>query len=541
MFVPKFDWRSFMQQRTPIHGSIRLSLGSILTGILVASLLWAYWPTLRDLERTWSRDPRYSHGYLVPFFAIYLLWLRRGQRSDRAGSAWIGVLLIAAGAVLNFLGAYTYFTWLDSISFLVSLAGLCALLGGQAALRWAWPSIAFLIFMVPLPYRIETTLGAPLQRLATVVSTYALQVFGLPAFSSGNTIVIKDFTIGIVDACNGLGASYMVLACAIGAALLIRRPLSDKIVLIVSAIPIALVANATRVTLTGVFHEMFGRGAAETLYHDLAGWLTMPLALVLLSIEYQLLVRLFIEAPDATAPSVGPIEEVKRPGEPSVPAVRMSRAIPILVAISVVLSSGTLHGMWTNRWRASREIENAVSKLDLVPMVIGDWRGRAQEVPRREWISAGLDGLVMRHFENIRTGRTTSVVLVCGRPGPVSVHTPEVCYPGAGFELAQEQPAKFSVDADGRRSEFVRADFENRESFPPQRLRVYWSWNATGTWTVPDNPRLAFASRSILYKLYLVARTSEGLEPSSDSAAIEFLRQLLPELDRALFPAGSQR
>ena len=190
----------------------------------------------------------------------------------------------------------------------------------------------------------------------------------------------------------------------------------------------------------------------------------------------------------------------------------MSRAIPIVAAISIVLSSGIIHGLWINRWRVSREIELAVSKLDRVPMVIGDWRGRPQTVDRREWTRAGLDGLVMRHYENSRTGRTTGLVLVCGRPGPVSVHTPEICYPGAGFEMANAQPVKFSVNPDGRGAEFLKADFERQESFPPERLRVYWSWNATGTWSVPANPRLAFASRPLLYKLYLISRTSEGLE-----------------------------
>ncbi len=441
---------------------------------------------------------------------------------------------------MNFLGDYTFFTWLDSISFLASLAGLCGLLGGQAALRWAWPSIAFLIFMVPLPYRVETSLGAPLQRLSTVVSAYALQVFGIPAFSSGNTIVIRDFTIGIVEACNGLGASYMVLACSVGAALMIHRPLSDKLILIMSAIPIALVANATRITLTGLLHEMMGKGAAEELYHGLAGWLTMPLALVLLYLVYQLLLRLFIEAPDATSPSDGPIEPVRPSGERSAPVATSSRVIPALAAIAIVLTSGIIHGMWINRWRVSRDIEVAVSRLDQVPLTIGDWRGRRGSVPRHEWVRAGLDGLVMQHYENSRTGRATTVVLVCGRPGPVSVHTPEVCYPGAGFELAQSHPGSFSVDADGRRADLFEADFENHESFPHQRLRVYWSWNATGTWRVPDNPRLAFASRPVLYKLYLVSRTSEGLEQSTDATETEFLRVFLPELDRTLFPQGSR-
>ncbi len=413
-------------------------------------------------------------------------------------------------------------------------------MGGQVQLRWALPSIAFLIFMIPLPYRVEAALGSRLQRLATLLSTYALQVCGLPAFRSGNTIIINDYSIGIVDACNGLGASYVVLACAVGAALMIHRPLSDRIILIVSAIPIALVANVTRITLTGLLHQMIGKGAADTLYHDVANWLSMPLALVLLYIEYQFLLRLFIETRDATPFSADSIEESPLPGEPSVPEVRMSRVIPILASILLVLSSGIIHGFWINRWIFSREIELAVSRLDRVPMVIGEWKGRPEAMDRRQWIGAGLDGLVMRHYENSRTGRTTSLILACGRPGPVSVHTPEICYPGSGRELAHGPPVKFSVSPDGRSAEFLKADFERRESFSPQCLRVYWSWNATGTWSVPDNPRLAFAPRPFLYKLHLVSRTIEGLERYADDAQTEFLRQLLPELEKSLFPRVSR-
>ena len=94
----------------------------------------------------------------------------------------------------------------------------------------------------------------------------------------------------------------------------------------------------------------------------------------------------------------------------------------------------------------------AVSKLDRVPMVIGEWKGRPETVDSRDRIAAGLNGLVMRHYENSRTGGTTTLVLVCGRPGPVAVHTPEICYPGAGLELAQQSPDKISVNTDGRGS-----------------------------------------------------------------------------------------
>ena len=82
----------------------------------------------------------------------------------------------------------------------------------------------------------------------------------------------------------------------------------------------------------------------------------------------------------------------------------------------------------------------------------------------------------------------------------------------------------------------MKADFETRESFAPKRLRVYWSWNATGRWIVPNDPRVAFAPRPFLYKLILVLRTGEGLEQYANDPQLEFMNQLLPELEKTLFP-----
>ena len=432
MLVPTSQWRFLMQEHTLFRNKFRISFAAILTGLLVASLLWSYWSTLYDLERTWSaRSAVFARLSRADFRDLPALGAPCPSiETKRLDVDWTAADLRRCRGEL-FRRSIRISPGLIPFRLSYRSQGFAALRVARAQLRWAWPSIAFLIFMVPLPYRIETTLGSPLQRLATLVSTYALQVFGFPAFSSGNTIVMRDYTIGIIDACNGLGASYMVLACAVGAALMTRRPLLDRIVLIVSAIPIALVANATRVTLTGVLHELIGKATADHVEHDLAGWLTMPLALALLYIEYQLLVRLFVEAPDAASPPTGALEEGARAEEPSVKEAGSSRVMPIVAAIFIVLSSGIIHGMWINRWKASREIELATSKLDQIPMVIGDWKGRPQAVEARELTAAGLDGLVMRHYENTRTGSTTTMVLVCGRPGPVSVHSPEVCYPGA--------------------------------------------------------------------------------------------------------------
>ncbi len=393
--------------------------------------------------------------------------------------------------------------------------------------------------MVPLPYRAEVALGYPLQRVATEVSTYALQLFGLPAFSSGNTIMINDFTLGIIDACNGLGTTYMFLACAVAAAFLIPRPSLDRMLLILSAIPIALIANVMRIVATGLLQELMGSRVSGVVYHDLAGWLMMIVTLAILYLECRLLPHLFIESTETNPVAAEPIEDNTIKTEQPALKARPSRAIPVLVAIAIVVLSGFTHGRWINRWVLSRELDFAISRLDRVPTTIGDWKGRTQKVDPCAMISAGLDGSLMRFYDNSRTGRTIGLLLVCGRPGPVSVHTPDICYPGAGYEMAQMQPAKFSehLELRGTPVEFLQADFDQRVSFPPKHLRVYWSWNSKGIWSVPENPRLAFGPHQYLYKLYVFYERIGDVERSEDESFGEFLGQLMPQLDEALFPS----
>jgi exosortase len=279
--------------RTP-----RLTRHLVLLAVLTACFAWAFWPTLADLARTWNSNPQYSHGYLVPAFAGLLLWLRR-DRLDRAalGSSWWGVPVLALGLALRLVGAYKYFHWFEMVSLLPCILGLWLVAGGWAAFRWAWPALFFLAFMIPLPYRTEIALAAPLQRFATVTSTFIMQTLGLPALSEGNVIRLNDVEIGIVEACSGLRMLVVFFALSTGVALLIRRPLVDRLLIVASAIPIALISNIIRITATGILQEMVDSATANAFFHDFAGWLMMPLALGLVGIELKILSRLFIDRP----------------------------------------------------------------------------------------------------------------------------------------------------------------------------------------------------------------------------------------------------
>jgi exosortase len=273
-----------------------------IAAVLLAATCWAYGATFVELARRWSADPQYSHGYLVPLFAAWLLWERRGLLSDRpVGPTWWGLSLLLAGATLRLIGGGFYLTWIDEVSLLLVLAGITAIVGGKAALRWAWPGIAFLAFMIPLPGRLNSALGGPLQRVGTTASTYLLQLLGFPAVAEGNVILLNDVELGIVEACSGLRMLVIFFALATAFALLLRRPLVIRLLLVLSAAPIALIANIVRITATGVLHETVGSEVANLVFHDLAGWLMMLLALGLLGLELLVLQRLIVVIDPATA------------------------------------------------------------------------------------------------------------------------------------------------------------------------------------------------------------------------------------------------
>lgn len=301
----------------------------LLLATIGGLMLWAYWTTLGELARLWSHDPQYSHGYLVPAFALYLLWQRRQQLANvSAGLNGGGLLLLAAGTALRMAGSFFFLPWLDVVSLLPCLAGVCVLLGGWRSLRWSWPALAFLLFMLPLPYRFQVALAQPLQRLATQASAYLLQTLGSPAVAEGNIITINDVRIGVVEACNGLSMLVTFFALSAAVAMLLRGHWIYRLAIVFSALPIALAANVIRIVVTAVLHEKVGSEIANIVFHDWAGFLMMPLALSMMFVELWLLRRVLVEQP---RPARG--APVKGPAKPAVARsarVRKGRPGPMI-------------------------------------------------------------------------------------------------------------------------------------------------------------------------------------------------------------------
>jgi exosortase len=241
-----------------------------------------FFPTFWDLGKVWLGDSRYNHGYLVPAFSLLLLyWKRKELATCTAGSIW-GLPLLLAGLGIRGLGTLIYLDWLDAIALLPCLLGVVVLWGGWRAFSLTWPAILFLAFMIPLPFQFETALSHPLQQLATAVSTRILRVLGYPAFSEGNVIRMGEHRIGVAEACSGLSMLVVFFALCTGVAMLIRRPLWERLLIVSTAVPIALIANIARIIVYTLLLQ-HGSGSLAKFFHDkLAAFLMMPLALILL-------------------------------------------------------------------------------------------------------------------------------------------------------------------------------------------------------------------------------------------------------------------
>jgi hypothetical protein len=218
----------------------------------------------------------------------------------------------------------------------------------------------------------------------------------------------------------------------------------------------------------------------------------------------------------------------------------MRPTFPILIATAVVLLGGVVQGVWVDRWKTNHAPEEAAARLDRVALTIGDWTGRPLEFDTKAYVRAGIVGGLYRRYKNPRSGDAVTLLIVCGLPGPISVHTPEVCYAGAGYEStgARVQTA-VPQGEDHLPSAFWKVRMRKLRSIAPELLEIHYGWSSTGAWSAPDrDPRFEFAGSSSLYKMYVVHQVSSTGASGETDPSLEFLRVLVPELRKSLFPTS---
>jgi exosortase len=276
------------------------------TLLLGGMLAWAYFPTLYELFQRWMDDPHYSHGFLVPLFSLFLLYRHRDRASAEV-RPWpiFGYVVLGLALAFRAVAAVLFFLPLDALSLVMCLTGLVMVTGGGPMLRWTWQSLVFLLFMIPLPYQIERMMGAELQSIATISTTFVLQTLGQPAISEGNRILIMEVQIGVVEACSGLVMLMTFGALCVGAVMLMERHWLIKVLVLASAVPIALITNIIRISATGLalvwLKDSSSKDSVGKFIHEFYGLLMPPVGFGFLIVELWLFKRLLIEPEQAAS------------------------------------------------------------------------------------------------------------------------------------------------------------------------------------------------------------------------------------------------
>jgi len=257
-------------------------------------LIACYAPVLYNLVRQWATDEDMGHGFFVPLVAGYVAWQRRSELiAVKPVPNYWGLLLVVFGAAQMMLGTLGAQIFIARTAFLVSVIGAVLFLGGTRTLKILAFPLFLLCFMFPLPAIIYARITLPLQLFASRVAEIVLtNLFGIPVLRDGNVLELASQKLSVVEACSGIRSLISLSFLALVYAYFFDRKVWMRWVLLAATIPIAIAANATRVTLTGLLSE-YRPELAHGVFHTMEGWVLFLVALVLLMIFHQLINRIY--------------------------------------------------------------------------------------------------------------------------------------------------------------------------------------------------------------------------------------------------------
>jgi exosortase D (VPLPA-CTERM-specific) len=419
--------------------------------LIAAALAFLYAPVLMKLGRDWWTDDNYSHGLLVPFVIGYIVWLEfdKLKTAREKPLFWLGgsVILFALVQLLGGTLGAELFT--QRISLMLMLVGIVVYFFGAKILKFLVVPFALLLLAIPIPQIIFNKIAFPLQIWASQLAIWGIRLFEVASVRKGNVIEIlprgatQIIALEVVEACSGIRSLMTLVTLALILAYFTRtkRDFVENgwlsllknydfwrtVILMLAAIPIAILTNAARVTATGVLTFYYGKQATESFVHDVSGWLVYVVALGLL-IALNFLLKKFDHRKEQT-------EEIQRP-KTKIQSPNIKNLFYLLLAILVV------GGIFINWFQQRGEVEVERKSLTEFPAKLGEWRQKGDEIrfdaqtesvlrttdyTMREYVlpNGRLANLYVGYYASQRTG--------------VTYHSPQNCLPGAGWVMKQPE------------------------------------------------------------------------------------------------------
>lgn len=283
--------------------------------VIIGTLLWCLFrKDVGGIVQQWVTDPSWSHGFLIPLFSLYFLNQSKQEiLNTRTKPNYLGLLLLV-GVILFYVfntasrAGYGYFRQISAVG---ALGGVVLFLGGWSLLKYTWLPVTYLLFAIPLPDEILRSATIPMRLWAATASTAILNIFpNLDATANGVIIEIiykgkaMEPPLDVAEACSGMRLLMTFFALGVAMAYLHYRPAWQRLVLLASTVPIAILCNVVRVTITGFIYVLGDPQYAQGIYHDLLGMAMLPLAFGLYGGLAWFMSNLFVESDEAKVSDV---------------------------------------------------------------------------------------------------------------------------------------------------------------------------------------------------------------------------------------------
>ena len=249
----------------------------VVIGVLMTAV---YSRVLGKLVSDWWNIPDFSHGFLVPIFVTYMVWVKRSTlRRTTIAPTWIGIGVIVLALLVLLLGIYGAELFLSRVSLLILLTGLVLSFGGWQLLRELRFALLVLFLAIPIPAIILNEITIPLQIVASKLASGLLPLFGVPVFREGNVIALPAMKLEVAEACSGIRSLISLITLSVFYGYFVERSLLRRLVIVVASIPIAIAANAVRILGTGLCVQYWDPDKAEGFFHEFSGWVIFLVSL----------------------------------------------------------------------------------------------------------------------------------------------------------------------------------------------------------------------------------------------------------------------